>query len=146
MPCQRPVLRFPCLLLATAAATVLSSPSALPGTSSCGAAPAPLNQSSPNALLLGDSISLGFGVSPTDTGYGYGLNVAKLLGGPYPRTFATNSTPAAGAIATVQHGGGFGSNGGSSANANACIEHWLAGKAWDVVTLNFGVRRGTWPI
>jgi hypothetical protein len=51
--------------------------------SDCGAPPTPLNTSTPNVLIIGDSITLGFGVSPTDTGYGYGLNVAKMMGGPY---------------------------------------------------------------
>ena len=110
-------------------------------SSSCGPPPLPLNASSPNCLVIGDSISMGFGVDSADTGYGYGLNVAKLLGGPYPRTFSTTSSPAAGALATVQHaGGGFGFNGGSSAEGAGCIESWLGGLAWDVITLNFGLH------
>ena len=104
----------------------------------CGAPPLPLNTSEPNVLILGDSISLGFGVSATDTGYGYGLNVAALLGGPYPQ-FYTPGRPSAG-LAAVQHAGGFGANGGSSSHGVACIKHWLGTQRWDVTTLNFGLH------
>lgn len=41
-------------------------------------------------LIIGDSISLGYGVSQQDTGYGYGLNVAKMLAGPYPEFYSKN--------------------------------------------------------
>ena len=54
-----------------------------PTAASCGAPPQPLNVSTPNALIIGDSISMGFGVSASDTGYGYGLNVRKMLAGPF---------------------------------------------------------------
>ena len=40
----------------------------------------------------------------------------------------------------MQHSGGFGSNGGDSANGAACIDHWLGGQRWDVVTVNFGLH------
>ena len=84
------------------------------------------------------SISMGFGVSPSDTGYGYGLNVAKMLGGPYPQFY---SKQLAGGLCTVQHSGGsFGANGGSSTNGAACIDKWLGGLHWDVVTVNFGLH------
>lgn len=88
-------------------------------------------------LLIGDSISMGFGVSASDTGYGYGLNVAKILGGPYPEFY---SKTLAGGLATIQHAGGMGSNGGDSANGVACIDHWLGGLKWDVITVNFGLH------
>ena len=65
-----------------------------------------------------------------DTGYGYGLNVADMLAGPYPQFY---SKGLAGGLATVQHAGGFGANGGSSVNGLACMDHWLGGLAWDVV-------------
>ena len=37
---------------------------------SCGAPPSALNASTPNVLIVGDSISLGYGSSPTDTAFG----------------------------------------------------------------------------
>jgi hypothetical protein len=95
------------------------------------------NCSLDQVLLIGDSISMGFGVSPSDTGYGYGLNVAKILGGPYPEFY---SKTLAGGLATTQHAGGMGSNGGDSANGVACIDHWLGGLKWDVITVNFGLH------
>ena len=108
-----------------------------PAAASCGAPPQPLNTSTPNALIIGDSISMGFGVSASDTGYGYGLNVRKMLGGPFTEFY---SHTLAGGLATVQHSGGFGSNGGDSANGAACIDHWLGGQRWDAVTVNFGLH------
>lgn len=99
----------------------------------CGAAPSPLNSTTPNVLIIGDSISMGFGVSATDTGYGYGLNVKKILGGPYPEFY---SKTLAGGLATVQHNGGFGSNGGSTGNGVLCMDQWVGGKHWDVITIN----------
>jgi len=125
------------LLATTSAAAAASATTTAPA---CGAPPSPLNASSPNALIIGDSISMGYGVNPTDTGFGYGLRVAALLGGPYARTFSFNSSIPAGAIATVQHAGGMGSNGGASANGAACVERWLDGLRWDVVTVNFGLH------
>ena len=108
-----------------------------PVGSSCGSAPTALNASTPNVLLIGDSISMGFGVSPSDTGYGYGLNVAKMLAGPYPEFY---SKTLAGGLASVQHAGGFGTNGGDSANGVACIDQWLGDLQWDVITVNFGLH------
>jgi lysophospholipase L1-like esterase len=80
---------------------------------------------------------MGYGVSAADTGYGYGLNVAKMLGGPYEEFY---SKRLAGGLATVQHAGGFGANGGDSSNGVACLDKWLGGKRWDVITMNFGLH------
>jgi lysophospholipase L1-like esterase len=80
---------------------------------------------------------MGFGVSTLDTGYGYGLNVAKMLGGPYKEFY---SKQLAGGLATVQHAGGFGSNGGDSSNGLACMDSWLGGETFDVITVNFGLH------
>lgn len=133
------------------AAAALCLARAATAAPSCGSPPALLNASTPNVLILGDSISMGYGVNAADTGYGYGLNVAKMLAGPYPEFCAPTAVPSscllwpllrrraglwanadskqlAGGLATVQHGGGFGSNGGSSANGVSCIDSWLGGK------------------
>jgi hypothetical protein len=118
---------------AAATSVAAAAAAALP----CGAPPTPLNQTTPNVLIVGDSISMGFGVSATDTGYGYGLNVAKMLAGPFAQFY---SKDVAGGLATVQHAGGFGINGGSSQEGVACIGKWLGPYRWDVVTVNFGLH------
>ena len=56
------------VLLAHAGAALMVDPL----DSSCGAPPLPLNASTANVLVIGDSISMGFGVSDTDAGFGYG--------------------------------------------------------------------------
>lgn len=45
-------------------------------------------------------------------------------------------------LAKVQHSGGFGGGGqaGDTKNGVACIDHWLGGFKWDVITVNFGIH------
>lgn len=88
----------------------------------CGDPPAPLNASLPNVLIIGDSISMG---EP-----GYSLYVKSLLRRPGYE------------LAQVQHSGGFGGGGqaADTKNGMACIDHWLGGNMWDVITVNFGIH------
>ena len=122
-------------ILQNSSSSSVGSESEASVTALCGSAPQPLNLSTPNVLIIGDSISMGFGVNDADTGYGYGLNVAKMLAGPYPQFYSLDHL--AGGLATVQHSGGsFGSNGGNSVNGAKCIDHWLgAGISWDIITV-----------
>jgi hypothetical protein len=41
--------------------------------------------------------------------------------------------------ATVQHAGGFGINGGGSTQGVRCMDSWLGGLHWDIITINFGL-------
>jgi lysophospholipase L1-like esterase len=96
---------------------------------SCGNAPAPLSNSTPNVLVIGDSISM------PGTGYGPGLQrIFEQPGQPFRKQ--------SGKLATVQHNGGTGSNqAGPSTNGVACIGSWLGpGYLWDVITINFGIH------
>merc|ERR1719458_1752737 len=45
-------------------------------------------------------------------------------------------------LAQVQHSGGFGPGGQAADTKNgvACIDHWLGGMKWDVITVNFGIH------
>jgi hypothetical protein len=107
----------------------------------CGEPPRPLNKTSatalaspPNILLVGDSISMGYGYyeeqSPhcacgdktccvPDYRLGYGLYVAEML---------ANAT-AGWTLATVQHNGGWylGGQAGDTKLGLKCIEYWLGG-------------------
>lgn len=98
----------------------------------CGPPPAPLNQSVPNVLLIGDSISMGTGGDKYPDGswipLGYGWDVQQSL------------EPVG--LAQVQHDGGWLLEGqaGASTHGAACIDHWLGDGLWDVVHVNFGLH------
>ena len=103
--------------------------SAAAGRDAC-TAPTPLSTTGPNVLLIGDSISMGSS--------GYSLFVQDMM-----------QTSTKGALASVQHGGGFGGGGqmASSANGvakvNACMGNatgTLKPHAWSVVTYNAGLH------
>ena len=116
---------------AAAAAPALHPAVAAPvRAGSCGSAPAPLSAALPNVLVIGDSIS--------EPGSGYGPGVAALFGRPG----AAHNDSTRGALASVQHNGGAGSNqAGPTPNGVACMQSWLgAGNLWDVITLNFGIH------
>ena len=91
---------------------------------SCGDAPTPLNKSLPNVLIIGDSISM--------PGSGYGPAVEEIL----MRPGVQHKDFTRGALASVQHNGGRGSNqAGPSTNGVACTKTWLPGtEKWDVIT------------
>lgn len=84
----------------------------------CGAPPNPPNPDTPNVLMIGDSITMGL--------TGYGLFVKDVLGN---------------GLATVQHAGGWGAKGqaGDSNFGVYCVNDYLGGYKWDVVTYNAGI-------
>ena len=93
-------------------------------------APTPLVAGRANILLIGDSISMG--------GSGYSLFVQDMI-----------QTSTKGALASVQHGGGFGGGGQMAssnngvAKVNACMGNatgTLKPHAWSVVTYNAGLH------
>ena len=95
----------------------------------CGNAPAPLNKTLPNVLIIGDSIS--------EPGSGYGLGVEHILELPRRGMSGYQTGP----LAFVQHSGVTGSNQtGASANGAACVKTWVGAEKWDVITMNFGIR------
>jgi hypothetical protein len=89
---------------------------------SCGNPPTPLNSTSgPNVLIIGDSIS--------EPGSGYGPAVERILQHPRP---GQGNSYLTGALATVQHSGGSGSNqAGPTTNGAACIASWVGQDKWD---------------
>lgn len=99
-----------------------------PRVRSCGAPPAPLSQSRPNVLIIGDSIS--------EPGSGYGPGVKRIFempGQPF--------RPHTGPIAAVQHNGNTGNTqAGPTPNGVACIDAWLGTEKWDAITINFGIH------
>ena len=97
----------------------------------CGDAPAPMNASIPNVLLIGDSISMGTAATEGKPPYnplGYGWGVRDAL--------------AVADIAQVQHNGGWfiAGQAGPSSKGVQCIGHWLGSGKWDVVHLNHGLH------
>lgn len=117
----------------TDAATVAAAPETFdvkadPELGSCGNPPAALSKDMPNVLMIGDSISM--------PGSGYGPGVERIFmapGVPFRNT--------SGAIASVQHSGGTGSNqAGPTPNGVACVKSWLGEEKWDVITINFGIH------
>jgi len=92
----------------------------------CGACLPAENATTPNVLLVGDSISMG--------SYGYAWYVRELLA-------ANNS-----GLATVQHAGGFGGGGqfASVASHVSCFSGakstYLKGHHFDVATINVGIH------
>lgn len=114
-----------------APALVLSNPSR--DGADCGLPPKPLNRSVPNVLIIGDSISA--------PGSGYGPLVRQLL----ERPIGSSQGPT-GALAAVQHSGGWqgepGANeqAGPSSHGAACAKTWIGDGGWDVVTFNFGLH------
>ena len=109
----------------TSAATVAAAPLTLDvavNVGSCGNPPAPLNSTSgPNVLIIGDSIS--------EPGSGYGPAVERMLQHPRP---GQGNSYLTGALATVQHSGGSGSNqAGPTTNGAACIASWVGQDKWD---------------
>jgi hypothetical protein len=81
---------------------------------SCGPAPGQLSATTPNVLLVGDSVSA--------AGSGYLRHLQRLL------------SPG---LATVQHVSAGRLT--TSAAATACLGGWLGGKEWDVVVLAIGL-------
>jgi hypothetical protein len=111
------------------AATAVAAAAAAPQRAAC-AAPTPLSATGPNVLLVGDSISMG--------GSGYSLFVQDMM-----------QTATGGALASIQHGGGFGGGGQMASSANgvakmsACMGNAtgaLKPHAWSVVTYNAGLH------
>jgi len=112
----------------------------------CGDPPAPLSKTLPNVLVIGDSISM--------PGSGYTPGVKGILEKPYnplvpPLAAPPNSgsgqpiqmNSTSGALASVQHSGGTGSNqAGPSTNGAACAKTWIGTEKWDVITMNFGIH------
>ena len=93
-------------------------------------APTPRSTNGPNVMLIGDSISMGSS--------GYSLFVQDML-----------ERATGGALASVQHGGGFGGSGqmASSTNGAAKVADCMGNatgdlppKAWSVVTYNAGLH------
>lgn len=167
LPMRLNLLALLVLALPSSAAHSGTPPPPAPGDTSCGTPPAPLaTDGRMNVLLIGDSISMGFGCfkgkCPTphpgdrawpDGRLGYGLYVQELL--------ANN--------ASVQHSGGWymGGQGGDTAGTGAsswssarkpcdwdgcgggtrCIKQWLGANSstggylpWDVISINFGLH------
>ena len=91
----------------------------------CGDAPAPMNASIPNVLLIGDSISMGTAATEGKPPYnplGYGWGVRDAL--------------AVADIAQVQHNGGWfiAGQAGPSSKGVRCIGHWLgSGMLWILI-------------
>ena len=95
----------------------------------CGNAPAPLNKTLPNVLIIGDSIA--------EPGSGYGPGVEHILKQPRPGLSGYQTGP----LASVQHNGATGSNqAGPTTNGAACVKTWVGAEKWDVVTMNFGIH------
>ena len=113
-----------CLLSVLHLASLASLDGALPacGTGGCGECLPPDNATTPNVLLVGDSISMG--------SYGYAWYARELLS-------ASSS-----GLATVQHAGGFGGGGqfASVASHLRCFSGagstYLSGHHFDVATYN----------
>ena len=101
----------------------------------CGSPTQPLNATTANVLIVGDSISMGSS--------GYGQNVRAML-----EQNVNSTAPGLGQLANVQHAGGWGGGGQalSTAHGITCIDGYLSGPnqtaplAWDVVTINFGLH------
>eukprot|EP01052_Picozoa_sp_SAG31_P036005 SAG31_NODE_4427_length_3241_cov_1.992680_3_plen_153_part_00 len=92
--------------------------------------PTPLSTHGPNILLVGDSISMG--------GSGYSLFVQDMM-----------ERYTGGALASIQHGGGFGGGGQMASSANGvakmqgCMGNasgTLKPHAWSVITYNAGLH------
>lgn len=128
-------------------------PSATEATS-CGASPMPLNNTVPNLLLIGDSISMGYGFlkssapkcacgdktccSP-DFRLGYGLYVQEIL----------KNVSAGWGLMEVQHNGGWYLDGqaGDTKRGISCLDQWLGvsasapnGLQFDIIHVNFGLH------
>ena len=93
--------------------------------------PTPLSKTGPNAMLIGDSISMGSS--------GYSLFVQSMM-----ETMTSGTL-----VGSLQHGGGFGNGGQMASSANgvakvsSCIGNGtgtLAPKAWSVITYNAGLH------
>ena len=82
----------------------------------CGDPPANFSKTLPNALLIGDSISM--------QGLGYGNTTLNDLAG----------------VVSLQHAGGWGHNGDNTAHGLECAATWLGNNTWDVVHMNFGLH------
>eukprot|EP00039_Didymoeca_costata_P007220 m.97503 g.97503 ORF g.97503 m.97503 type:complete len:496 (+) comp13597_c0_seq2:101-1588(+) len=94
----------------------------------CGLAPVELNSSTPNVIIVGDSIS-------TAT-TGFAANVAKMMQGPYQEFYSKRLTPG---LATVQYGGGFDVTGRiTSSTGMQCFESYTGGLSWDVIVISYG--------
>ena len=97
----------------------------------CTSIPAPLNETVPNVLLLGDSIS--------GVGTGYLTNVQDMLG-------PSSSTTRGGGLlgnAFVQTGPSYGKNYcGTSFGVIDCAKSWADGNytGWDVIHFNWGLH------
>ena len=125
----------------------------------CGPAPAPLNRTVPNVLIIGDSIA--------DSGSGYGPLVRSLIEDPARYQFCADSTVRAnasageclndvnyppGALAAVHHNGGWfvernGSQNpaafeqsGSACHLRKCLGVYLGTGGFDVISFNAGIH------
>ena len=124
-----PLLLLLLLLLLCQLATAGAAADVAEERAAC-TAPTPLSKTGPNILLVGDSISMG--------GSGYSLFVQDMM-----------ETSTGGALASIQHGGGFGGGGQMASSANgvakmsACMGNATGGlkpHAWSVITYNAGLH------
>ena len=97
----------------------------------CGTPAQPLNETTANVLIIGDSISMGR--------TGYSENVREML---------EDGSGGQGPLATVQHAGGWGGGGQAASTARGieCVDGYLSGPnqtaplPWDVISANFGLH------
>jgi len=115
---------------------------ALAESKACGLSSLPLNTSTPNVLIIGDSIS--------QENSGYGISVRRLLEAPPSNKDARGGLYETGSLASVQHNGGWPEQPGhwsqasSTDNGVACIDQWVGEGGWDVISMNFGIH-DCWP-